>query len=46
MRKFLSMALALSVSCAALLSSPAMAEYPEKPVEFVVPWPPVIWKMC
>jgi len=40
MRKIIAMALAASVSCAALLSSPAMAAYPEKPVSFVVPWPP------
>lgn len=25
---------------AATLAAPALAEYPEKPVEFVVPWPP------
>jgi len=41
MRKFLSVALALSVSCAALLTAPAAtAAYPEKPVSFVVPFPP------
>ncbi|WP_022954575.1 tripartite tricarboxylate transporter substrate binding protein [Leucothrix mucor] len=41
MRKLLSVALALSVSCTALLASTAaVAEYPEKPVSFVVPWPP------
>jgi tripartite-type tricarboxylate transporter receptor subunit TctC len=41
MRKILSVALALSVSCTALLATPAaMAEYPEKPVSFVVPFPP------
>ena len=22
------------------IASPVMADYPEKPVEFVVPWPP------
>tara|TARA_R110002033_G_scaffold39812_3_gene79879 strand:- start:2285 stop:3229 length:945 start_codon:yes stop_codon:yes gene_type:complete len=30
---------ALSVAVAAL-AGPAFAEYPEKPVEFIVPWPP------
>lgn len=41
MRKVISAALALSVSCAALLTAPAaIAAYPEKPVSFVVPWPP------
>ena len=41
MRKLLSVALALSVSCTALLAtSAAVAEYPEKPVSFVVPFPP------
>jgi|TARA_R110000764_G_scaffold177632_2_gene263800 tripartite-type tricarboxylate transporter receptor subunit TctC len=30
---------ALSVAVAAL-AGPALAEYPEKPVEFIVPWPP------
>ena len=39
MRKIIAMALAASVSCAALLSSPATAAYPEKPVSFVVPNP-------
>ena len=28
------------LSVSAMLAGPAMAEYPEKPVEFVVPWPP------
>lgn len=28
------------VASAAALAAPAFAEYPEKPVEFVVPWPP------
>ena len=41
MNKLLSIALALSVSSATLLaSSVALAEYPEKPVTFVVPFPP------
>ena len=32
---------AAAVACTlAVASAPAMAEYPEKPVEFVVPWPP------
>lgn len=41
MRKLLSAVLAVSVSCVALFTAPAaLAEYPEKPVSFVVPWPP------
>lgn len=41
MNKLLSIALALSVSSATLLaSSVALADYPEKPVTFVVPFPP------
>ncbi len=36
MKKFL----ALGLAAAAFLPLPALAEYPEKPVEFVVPWPP------
>jgi len=41
MRKLLSVALALSVSCTALVTAPgAMAAYPEKPVSFIVPFPP------
>ena len=33
--------LATSVALAAVaLAMPAMAQYPERPVEFVVPWPP------
>ena len=31
---------ALGLAAAAFLPLPALAEYPEKPVEFVVPWPP------
>ena len=40
MRKLLSAVLALSTSCLALASVPAVAEYPEKPVSFIVPFPP------
>lgn len=40
MRKIVSMTLALSVASGVVLTTPAVAEYPEKPVEFVVPWPP------
>ena len=29
-----------AVALAALMPAFAVAEYPEKPVEFVVPWPP------
>ena len=32
--------LALGLAAAAFLPLPALAEYPEKPVQFVVPWPP------
>lgn len=31
---------AVALACALLASGPAMAEYPEKPVSFVVPFPP------
>lgn len=40
MRRFLKAAVAASISCVAVFSAPLLAEYPEKPVEFVVPWPP------
>jgi tripartite-type tricarboxylate transporter receptor subunit TctC len=40
MRKAIALALACAVSTAALAASPALADYPEKPVQFVVPWPP------
>lgn len=40
MKKLLSMALACAVSMGTLAATPAFAEYPEKPVQFVVPWPP------
>lgn len=29
-----------------VMTGETQAEYPEKPVQFVVPWPPVIWRMC
>ncbi|MEM6462632.1 MAG: tripartite tricarboxylate transporter substrate binding protein [Pseudomonadota bacterium] len=40
MKSFVKLALAAAVSVAGLAVSPAIAEYPEKPVEFVVPWAP------
>jgi tripartite-type tricarboxylate transporter receptor subunit TctC len=29
-----------SVACAVAFMTPALAEYPERPIQFVVPWPP------
>ena len=40
MRKFLSLVLALGACCAAVVAPSTQAAYPEKPVSFVVPWPP------
>lgn len=40
MKRFLSLAASAAVAVAALAISPAVAEYPDKPVQFVVPWPP------
>ncbi len=40
MKSIIKLALAASVSMGALFTAPVMAEYPEKPVEFVVPWGP------
>lgn len=40
MRKMLSLAASAAVAVAALAITPAVAEYPDKPVQFVVPWPP------
>ncbi|MBZ0162638.1 MAG: tripartite tricarboxylate transporter substrate binding protein [Notoacmeibacter sp.] len=40
MKKYISIGLAAAVSLGALAVSPAVAEYPDKPVEFIVPWPP------
>jgi tripartite-type tricarboxylate transporter receptor subunit TctC len=40
MKKMIALALACAVSAAALATTPAVADYPEKPVQFVVPWPP------
>jgi tripartite-type tricarboxylate transporter receptor subunit TctC len=40
MKKIISLALATTVSLLGVASLPALAEYPEKPVEFVVPFPP------
>ncbi len=31
---------AIALGLAVLAAGPALAEYPEKPVEFIVPWPP------
>jgi tripartite-type tricarboxylate transporter receptor subunit TctC len=39
MKKFLTLGLAAAISIAAF-APPAFADYPEKPVQFVVPWPP------
>ncbi len=35
----------LAVALAAM-SGAALAEYPEKPVTFIVPWPRATWKTC
>ncbi len=41
MKRFLGLALAASASiAAALVAVPTAAEYPEKPVRFINPWPP------
>lgn len=40
MRKIISAALATAFVTAAAFMASAQAEYPERPVEFVVPWPP------
>lgn len=40
MKNILSAALALCLPAVAMISTSALAEYPEKPVSFVVPWPP------
>jgi tripartite-type tricarboxylate transporter receptor subunit TctC len=43
MKLFTSTILAAGITAAALvLPSAGFAEYPEKPVSFVVPWPPEI----
>ena len=39
MTRFLTLALA-ATTLAASLAMPAVAEYPERPVTFIVPWPP------
>lgn len=39
MSKFTKSMTAMSLALATL-AGPALAEYPEKPVEFIVPWPP------
>lgn len=40
MKSVLKLALAATISLGALATTPAFAEYPEKPVEFIVPWGP------
>lgn len=40
MRAFTTLALAALASTATMLAAPAFAEYPERPVTFIVPWPP------
>jgi tripartite-type tricarboxylate transporter receptor subunit TctC len=40
MRKFTLLAFAALASAATMLATPAFAEYPERPVTFIVPWPP------
>lgn len=40
MRKLLSLAFAAGVALVGLGSPAVQAEYPEKPVQFIVPWPP------
>jgi tripartite-type tricarboxylate transporter receptor subunit TctC len=40
MRKLLSTALAATLLTSGAFVAPALAEYPEKPVSFIVPWPP------
>ncbi|MEM7190819.1 MAG: tripartite tricarboxylate transporter substrate binding protein, partial [Pseudomonadota bacterium] len=39
MSKLTKLLSAAAIATASLIT-PALAEYPEKPVEFVVPWPP------
>ena len=39
MMKFTTSVVAMALAMVAI-AVPAQAEYPEKPVEFVVPWPP------
>lgn len=40
MRKFSILAFAALASAATFLATPAIAAYPERPVTFIVPWPP------
>ena len=40
MKKFLTSAAVAASMAAAVLPGAALAEYPEKPVTFIVPWPP------
>jgi len=40
MSKFVTLLGTAAMAAVALAGGPAIAEYPEKPVEFIVPWPP------
>ena len=40
MRKIILIAIALSFACSTVFIAPAAAEYPEKPISFIVPFPP------
>ncbi len=40
MKTLIKCALATSAMVGAMAATPSFAEYPEKPVEFIVPWPP------
>jgi tripartite-type tricarboxylate transporter receptor subunit TctC len=40
MKKFAALALVAAMGVSSLAIVPAYADYPEKPVQFVVPWPP------
>lgn len=40
MRKSIAIALAAGLAMAGFTAAPVQAEYPEKPVQFIVPWPP------
>ena len=40
MKHFTKTTVAMAAALATFAAAPAVAEYPEKPVQFVVPWPP------